>query len=180
MSGFCSSAADLGGGLIDIENVDVAQFFSSSREEVGADHSVGRHDNANGDSPSDVIDPRPNRSPDELDRLVFRHSHSPAASTRPILPRTNAFKNKCAGITKAIVSSPDIYSRALDKEVLVKGFGHLVGNTIFFQASYRSQHEGEWPHGLSTLGYLQDYNVITVQQAEAVSSHYVENRSRID
>ena len=52
---------------------------------------------------------------------------------------------------------PNIHGRALDKEVLVKGFGHLMGNTIHFQASHRSQYKGEWTYGLSTLGYLQDY-----------------------
>ena len=35
-----------------------------------------------------------------------------------------------------------------------KGVTHLVGNTVSSQASYRSQHEGEWPFGPNILSFL--------------------------
>ena len=143
--------------MINIDNIDIAQLFSSSSKEVNAGHLVDRYGNANADIPSDVINPRPNRSIDKLDHLFSRHSHSLSTGTRPILPQTNIFQNECTCITKAIVSSSDINGHALDKEVLVKDFRHLIGNAVCCHASRQSQHEGKRPHGLSTLRYLQDY-----------------------
>ena len=64
---------------------------------------------------------------------------------------------KSARARKAIIFSPNVGGCMLDKEVLVKGFGHLMGNVMRFKTSHRRQHEGEWPYGLNTLVFLQDY-----------------------
>ena len=155
MSGFWSSTSFSDGGLIDIENVNPAEFFPSS---PGVPSNVGGasldKSDANDNNPSDVLD----RHPDGLDRLVPRRNQSPLAIVCPNLRRKKIFHGSAwREITKAyILSILSTSTRLLDGTAeIAKDFDHLVGNVICSRATYCSQHGSEWPFGPNILGFLQ-------------------------
>ena len=124
MSGFWSSTSFSDGGLIDIENVNPAEFFSSSPG-VPSDVCGASLDKpyANDNNPSDVLD----RHLDGIDRIVPRRNYSPVAIVCPNLPRKILFHGSaCRGITKAyIFAILSTSTRLLDGTAeTVKGFDH--------------------------------------------------------
>lgn len=154
MSGFWTSTSFSGGGLIDIEDVTPAELFPSSPNVSSNDDgaSAGKSD-AKDDSPSELLD----HHTDGIDRRFPRRDHPLVAVACLNPPRTNLFHGSvCGGITKAAILSTDNHrlNDTTEKKTIVKGFGHLVGNAVRSQASYRSQHEGEWPFGPNILGFL--------------------------
>lgn len=61
------------------------------------------------------------------------------------------FYHFCSGINLRTIEG----SHANNKDVLLSGFSHLVGNALRFKASYKSKNLCKWEFGLHVSGFLQ-------------------------
>jgi len=61
---------------------------------------------------------------------------------------------QCHGITKATINA----SRIDDKDKVLAGYAHVVGNVHRSTAHYVSNNNAKWPFGHGIAGYLLNHN----------------------
>ena len=119
-------------------------------------------------------------SNDVLDRLVPGGDEVPSPPLLDVFQSTEPWggeeevtahdgmsnSTKCQGISINTIGG----TRLGDKDTVVDGFSHLVGNVLRFKASYLSNHRCVWPYGRDVAGFVVHPNAETNIEGDPVYS----------